>query len=150
MKRAAQYLDEQLKVFRSLGMAKPPKGWVRAIRDALGMTTEQLAQRMGVSQSRIPVIEQSERSGRTTVQSLERAAEAMGCHFVYAFVPERSLEKTMRERAEKIVDKQMRSVVQTMNLENQTVQNKRRYKELREKMIADLLDRPSLLWAQDE
>jgi len=54
---------------RPLGQrgARPPKGWLRAIRDALGMTTAQFAQRrLGVSQPRIIELEQSEVSGGVT------------------------------------------------------------------------------------
>src|SRR5437879_1289186 len=47
--RAARALDRRLDLLRSWNAAKPPHGWVRAIRDALGMTTRQYARRLGVS-----------------------------------------------------------------------------------------------------
>lgn len=63
--------------------ARPPRGWIKAIREALGMTTKQLAQRLGVVQSRIVAIEKAEVSGSITLDSLERAAHAPDCRLVY-------------------------------------------------------------------
>src|SRR5277367_1720480 len=77
----------------------PPKGWVRAIRDALGMTAGQLAERMKVTRQRIAAIEHSEVPGATTLDTLRRAAAAMDCTLVYAFVPTRPLEEIVRQKA---------------------------------------------------
>jgi DNA-binding transcriptional regulator YiaG len=54
MKDAIRHLDKRFAALRPLAKsARPPKGWLRAIRDALGMTTAQFASRLGVSQLRI-------------------------------------------------------------------------------------------------
>jgi predicted DNA-binding mobile mystery protein A len=83
MKDAIRHLDQRLKKMRALAaISRPPKGWARAIRDALGMTTAQLGKRLGVSQPRIVEIEQTEVSGTITLNSLQRTAEALGCRFV--------------------------------------------------------------------
>jgi len=55
---------------------RPPRGWVKAIREALGMTTRQLASRIGVGQSRVVDIEKGEMTGSITLDSLQRAARA--------------------------------------------------------------------------
>jgi DNA-binding transcriptional regulator YiaG len=34
--------------------ARPRKGWIRAIREALGMTPNQLANRMGITRQAVP------------------------------------------------------------------------------------------------
>ena len=41
-------------------LQRPPRGWVKAIREALGMTTGQLARRLGVSQRAVVLLERSE------------------------------------------------------------------------------------------
>ena len=43
MNDAIRHLDQRFRTLRPLAATqRPPKGWVRAIRDALGMTTAQL------------------------------------------------------------------------------------------------------------
>lgn len=110
------------------------------------MTTAQLAQRIGVSQPRIPVMEKAETSGSITLKSLERAAEAMGCSLVYTLVPLKPLAVTMRERAAVIADQQMTKVDQTMRLEDQQVMDRAIHRQLRENLVAELLRRPARLW----
>jgi predicted DNA-binding mobile mystery protein A len=147
MKAAIRHLDKRFTAFRPLARnPRPPKGWVRAVRDALGMTTAQLARRLGVSQPRIVELEQSEMSGSVTLHTLQRAAEALGCRLVYALVPERPLAEIVRERAEIVAERQAGAVEHTMRLENQAVQSKRARKELHRQLIENLLRRPARLW----
>lgn len=76
MKNDIWNLDKLLKPFLPVKRAKIPEcGWIRAIRDALGMTSQQLATRMGVTQPRITELEQAEAAGRVTLSSLQRAAD---------------------------------------------------------------------------
>ena len=119
-----EQLDRRLETLRPLAEAPmPARGWVRAIRNTLGMTTKQLAARMGVSQPRIIKLEKSEIDRSITLESLERAAEALGCRVIYALIPERPLGETLNERANKIAEQQLASVAQTMRLEAQGVTN---------------------------
>ena len=75
---ARRQLDKRLiTINKSDALARPPRGWVKAIREALGMTTAQLANRLGVVQSRVIAIEQSEAKGTITLNSLEKAAQAL-------------------------------------------------------------------------
>ncbi|MGO6762544.1 helix-turn-helix domain-containing protein, partial [Rhizobium ruizarguesonis] len=55
----------------------PPKGWVRALRDALGMTGAQLGTRIGVRPQTVEAIEKSEAAGTIQLNTLRRAAEAL-------------------------------------------------------------------------
>src|ERR1700733_8972783 len=120
MKDAIRHLDKRFAALRPIAKgARPPKGWLRAIRDALGMTTAQFARRLGVSQPRIIELEQSEVSGGVTLNTLQRAAEALGCRLVYALIPEQPLADTVRERAELVAQRQSAFVEHTMRLENQ-------------------------------
>lgn len=147
MKDAIRHLDQRFKALRPLLEAqRPPKGWVRAVRDALGMTTKQLAQRMGVAQPRITELEKAEMSGGITLTSLERAAEALGCRVVYAFVPECTLAERVKEQAERIADRQLAHVGQNMNLENQGVKDTKVRQEMRQHLIEELLRKPARLW----
>jgi predicted DNA-binding mobile mystery protein A len=147
MKEAIRHLDKRFAALRPFAKSqRPPKGWLRAIRDALGMTTAQFGRRLGVSQPRIIELEKSEVSGNVTLHTLQRAAEALGCRVVYALVPDKPLEETVRERAERVADLRASAVEHSMRLENQGVRDKSAARKLREQIIEDLSRRPARLW----
>ena len=147
MKDAIRHLDARFSSLRPLAQsARPPKGWLRAIRDALGMTTAQYARRLGVSQPRIIELEQSEISGGVTLNTLQRAAETLGCRLVYVLIPEKPLAETVSARAEFIAERQLKAVEQTMRLENQSVKDTTAAKDLRRQFVEELLRRPARLW----
>jgi predicted DNA-binding mobile mystery protein A len=148
MVAASDQLDRRFAELKPLARAaaRPARGWIRAIREALGMTTGQLAKRMNARQPRIIELERGEVSGNITVQSLERAAEALGCRFVYALVPVKPLSETVQERAAQVAEKQLASVEQTMRLEAQGVNDKKLRQEARQHLIQELLRRPARLW----
>ena len=147
MKEAIRNLDKRFASLRPLAKGqRPPRGWLRAIRDAMGLTTAQFARRLGVSQPRITAIEKAEANGTVTLHTLQRAAEALGCRFVYALVPERPLAETVHERAEFLALRRLEAVEHTMRLEDQSVKEKTAAKELRQQFIEELLRRPARLW----
>lgn len=77
----------------------PHPGWIRAIRDAIGMTGPQLARRLGITAQGLVSVERSEAQGRIQLNTLRRAAEAMDCVLVYALVPKTSLKAMVDHRA---------------------------------------------------
>nr|WP_295462527.1 mobile mystery protein A [Mesorhizobium sp.] len=118
--RARTRLDERLEVLRPADRFKvPPKGWVRALRDALGMTGAQLGARMGIRPQTVEAIEKSEAAGTIQLNTLRRAAEALDCTLVYALVPNTSLEAMVNARARKIAMRELQRVAHTMRLEAQ-------------------------------
>ena len=150
MKDAIRHLDKRFSSLRPLtGLQRPPRGWLRAIRDALGMTTAQYGKRLGVSQPRIVELEKSEQEGSVTLNTLQRAAEALGCRLVYVLVPERPLADVVTERAKFVAERQSRSIEHTMRLEDQAVKDKKAGRALREQAIEDLLKRPARLWDEE-
>jgi predicted DNA-binding mobile mystery protein A len=118
---ARKQLDRRLGPLREIALVAPPKGWIKAIRESLGMTVRQLAARMGVAPSRIPVIEKAEVTGSTTVKTLRHAAAALNCTFVYAFVPIEPLEDILRERVVQKARSDVSRLDHTMRLENQAL-----------------------------
>ncbi|WP_273241720.1 mobile mystery protein A [Hyphomonas atlantica corrig.] len=117
---ARKNLDRRLSKLDREAVAVPPFGWIRAIREALGMSPAQLAKRMGVSRPRINALEKAEKTDATTLKSLRQAAEAMDCTLVYAFVPNGSLEDIVEKRAQRLADERLLRLEHTMRLENQT------------------------------
>lgn len=136
--RALKALDARLAVPAGWQDARPQKGWLRAIRDALGMTMEQYAERLGVSQPRIVALEKSEVDETASIATLRRAAEALGCRFVYAVVPNQSLEQVLREQAIRTADQQIGRTNHTMRLEAQGVDDADLQKA-RERLVDDLM-----------
>lgn len=102
-------------------LATPRGGWVKAIREALGMSAAQLGERMGRSQTAISQLERSEQRKTVQLDSLERAAEALGCVVVYALVPRRSLETMINDQALKVASAHLSPVHHSMALERQAV-----------------------------
>ena len=78
---------------------RPACGWIRKIRDALGMSTMELAARLGVTRARVSQLEQAEVRGSIPLSSLERAAAALNCRVCYALVPAEPLEQMVRRQA---------------------------------------------------
>ena len=118
--RARQRLDERLQPLQPLDRFRPPpKGWVRAIRDALGMTGVQFASRLKIRPQSVEALERSEATGAIQLKTLRRAAEALDCTIVYALVPNSSLEDAVRAHARKIALRDLGRVAHTMKLEAQ-------------------------------
>jgi len=117
---ARKQLDQKLSKFAAIKQSQPPmRGWIRAIRDAIGMTGEQLARRIGVQKQRIVALEKGEVAGTVTINSMKRAAEAMDCIFVYALVPRDSLEANVERQARKYAEKMHAAIQHSMVLEQQ-------------------------------
>ena len=147
---ARQQLDKRLNILQNVDIsARPPRGWIKAIREALGMTTEQLGKRLGVSQPRAVGIEKAETSGSLTLESLERAARALDCRLVYALVPRKKLEFLVEDRARELAKKRLRTTSHSMALEDQRVDEADELEHLK-RLVQKLLEQPgSILW-EDE
>jgi predicted DNA-binding mobile mystery protein A len=122
---------------------------VKAIREALGMTADQLGRRMAVTKQRALELEESEARGAVTLESLERAAHALDCRLVYALVPRMPLDDIVQERATRLARKQLRATGHSMALEDQAVDPADEEEQLR-RLSQDLIDKSgSVLW-EDE
>jgi len=146
-RRAAEsraHLDERVKHFEPVWRyTAPVRGWIKAIREAVGMTTGQLARRLGVKQPSVVAIEQSEARGSIELATLRRVAEALECTLVYAFVPKKPLETMVRERARIFARRRRSPVEHSMLLEDQAVTGKDA-----EKYLDDIVreTNPRLFW----
>jgi len=127
---ARRHLDTRLSRLRSAPrQTKPAVGWIRAIRESLGMSSAQLAARMGVSQPRVTALEHGEAAESVTIKTLQRAAEALNCTLVYALVPNESLEQIVRHQARAVAAEHVAAAEHTMALEGQQVSDAEARKE---------------------
>ena len=141
-----QQLDKTLAPWRSLSFSRPTGGWLRAVRQAMGMTTRQLAKSVGVTQAAVVDAERTEARGDITLATLRRYAAALGCELNYALVPKRSLQEMIEERADGIAREQVSRVRHSMALEDQATSQEdmeRETEDLRRKLLAG---RRSRLW----
>jgi predicted DNA-binding mobile mystery protein A len=138
-------LDGQLAPLRTAqrkdAFRRPRRGWVRALRDAIGMNGRQLAERMGIARSHLAQLEDGELRGATSLRTMERAAAALGCEFVYAFVPKggTSLEAMLHERARKVAADLVQRVGTSMALEAQGVEDSKVRKKEVDRVAAELV-----------
>ena len=122
--QARAHLDERFKALEPSLLAPPVRGWIKAIREALGMTALQLAKRLNVKQPSIVALEQSEAKGTIELATLRRVAEALDCRLVYALVPNKPLEQTVGERALLFARRRLEPIEHSMALGDQKVQRK--------------------------
>lgn len=146
---ARKQLERRLAPLRDLNVVAPPRGWMRAIREALSMSTRQLAARMKAAPSRVPAIEKAEVSGATTIRTLREAAAAMNCTFVYAFVPTKPLDEILRDRAAQKAGRDIARLDHTMRLENQALLKSDLDDEQRRMIDLILSGSPRSLWDDD-
>jgi predicted DNA-binding mobile mystery protein A len=115
-------LDKQLSnIKHALSFTRPVYGWIKTLRNALGMTSSQFAKRMGITQARASAIEKGEIEDSLTLKTVKEAAEALNCRFVYFLLPEKKLEEIVKDQAVRFVKNNTKSVAHSMTLENQGI-----------------------------
>ena len=143
-KQMRKSYQKKFDLFKKNVMEIPPQGWVKTIRDFFGMTTTQLAKRLGVSQSRIVRLEQNEKN--TKISTMERIAQAINCEFVYAFVPREKIDDIIYNQVKKKALKILNKVNTNMVLENQLTQNNDTLDELIQELLNNNLSR---IWDEE-
>ncbi|VAW60571.1 hypothetical protein MNBD_GAMMA11-509 [hydrothermal vent metagenome] len=128
------------------GLSTPPEGWLCTARKALQMSGARLAERLGVSRAQVSKTEKSELSGRVTIKTMQKMAEAMECRFVYAIVPEKSVEEVITAQARKKAEAIVEYTHQHMMLEGQALSDRQIAFEV-ERLITNMVDQqPADFW----
>jgi predicted DNA-binding mobile mystery protein A len=144
--RSRELLDSHFDEWQPLrGLARPPRGWVRAIREALGMSAATLSERLGTTAGAVSRLEQSEAADRIRLDTLRRAADALGCDLVYLLVPRRPLTAVVRDRARELAHHQIIATEQTMRLEDQATG---KTSEMEDRLTEQLVKRGGL-WSRN-
>ena len=154
-----EQLDKKLTFLRDFAAAgTPSQGWIKAIREALGLSASRLGKRAGIDQSRISRLESAEKSGDLKLSSLQKIAKALNMKFVYGFVPEGTegtegtedtLEAMVREQAKKIALRRIETLEGTMRLEKQALSDEEQKRALNDMIEKILVDPPKDFWDQD-
>ena len=143
-----EQLDRKLKVFEKARKTPcPPTGWIKAIRLSLGMSLQQLADKLTITKQSVQEIETREKEGSITLKSLKETANALDMQLVYALVPKDGtlddlIERKARELAIHIVSR----TSNTMKLEVQENSKERLKKALVERTAIIKDEMPKTLW----
>ena len=135
---------EPLKIFAASGM--PKQGWIKAMRDALGLSARQLGKKVGLDQSRISRLEAAEKDGNLKLSSLQKISNGLGMKFVYGFVPAEPLEEMVKAQAKRIALKKLKQLNNTMRLEKQELSGDEQKKALGDMIEKICVDQPKDFW----
>ena len=141
-----EQLDKQLSATTNLWSFPSHKSWIKVLREALGMTTNQLAQRMGISQPRVIQLEKAEPAGNLKLSTMENVAEGLGMKFIYGFVSKEGLESMVREQARRIAIQRLGRLDRTMRLEQQGLSEEDKKAALEDMVDRILLEEEKELW----
>ncbi len=124
----------------------PERGWLKEIREALGLTERQQAGRVGVTGAALHKSEQSEADERISLGQLRKMADHLDCDLVYALVPRKPLTEVVQSRAQQLANEEVRGVAHTMSLEDQRPTDERIQKQVARRSEELLRGKWSELW----
>lgn len=117
-----QQMDALLSSWKSAQLcARPKSGWVRAVRETLGMSAAAFARRLGISHAGVRKLEASEASDVITLATLRKLAQALDCELQYALVPRTSLTQQIQDRAHAVANEKLLPIAYSMALEDQAM-----------------------------
>lgn len=120
---------------------RPSVGWIKAIRESLGMSASAFARKLGITPSSIAKLEKAEADEKITLASLRKLANALNCELQYTLVPRKSLEEILWERAITVAKEHLHPISHSMSLENQSVSQSANDKQL-DLLAKEILDGP--------
>jgi len=120
---------------------RPSIGWVKAIRESLGMSASALARKLEVTPHGIAKLEKSEADERITLASLRKLANALDCELQYTLVPRMPLKEILLERALTVAQERLRPISHSMSLEDQSLEEEATQKQL-QILAKEILDGP--------
>ncbi len=143
-----QQLDKRIELLSQvLRYPNPVTGWIRAVRSALGMTLQQLADKLSISKQGLSDLELREKEGAITIKSLREIANALDMELVYGLVPkEKSLEKHIDKKARELAKRIVLRTSNTMKLEDQEVSEERLLRAIEERTEILKYELPKSLW----
>jgi predicted DNA-binding mobile mystery protein A len=119
-----QQIHDQLSIWKACALSpRPGSGWVRAIRESVGMSAAAFARRLGMSHAGVRKLESSEASDAITLASLRKLAAALDCELQYALVPRTSLKEMVQRQAETVARERLLPIAHSMALEDQAVED---------------------------
>ncbi len=146
-----QQLNHKMMVFATLtGTQAPASGWIKAIRKAIGMSMQQLGNKLSITRQSILETETRETEGSITIKSLREVAKALDMQLVYGFVPnDGSLDALIEKKAMELATKIVMRTSNSMKLEDQENSRERIEKAIQERTEMIKKEMPKILWDQN-
>jgi predicted DNA-binding mobile mystery protein A len=143
-----QQLNDKMLVFAALKkIVPPPTGWINAIRKALGMSLQQLGNKVAVTKQSLQNMEKREIEGAITLKTLRDVANALDMELVYGFVPkDGTIHALIDRKAMELATKIVLRTSNTMKLEDQSNTDERIQKAIIERANAIKIEMPKILW----
>ena len=143
-----QQLNSKMLAYASLQkVTPPPTGWIKAIRNAIGMSMQQLGNRLTITKQSVQDIERREKDGSISIKALREAARALDMQLVYGFVPnDGSLEALIDRKAKELATQIVQRTSNSMKLEDQENSNQRIEKAIEERATIIKNEMPKTLW----
>ena len=139
-------LDQRFQRERGNFSQPPSEGWIRTIREGLGMSLTQLAKKLGVTRQGMRQIEVSEKKGTLTLSTLKKIADALNCEMRVSLIPRESLETMVHNRARARAKEIVQRTHLQMSLENQGTDSEFQEGQV-EEIAKDLIRNPGRrLW----
>lgn len=147
-KLVLEQTSNKLKPFQSLlSIQQQPLGWINTIRTAINMSLAQAGKKVGMTAQGVRALEQREKSGAITLQSLREIAEALDMQLVYAIIPKQG---TLEEMVDRKTEDKAREIVNrtstSMALEDQENAKGRLMNAYTEKKNELKTEMPKFLW----
>jgi len=125
----------------------PSTGWIKAIRTSIGMSMQQLGNKLNISKQGVLDIERREKDGSISIKSLREVAHVMDMKLVYGFIPlDGTLDALIEKKAKELAKQIVMRTAHTMQLEDQANSNKRIEAAIRERTAAIQNEMPKILW----
>ena len=143
-----QQLNGKMLAYASIQkVVPPPTGWIKAIRNAIGMSMLQLGNRLSITKQSVQDIERREKDGSITIKALREAARALDMQLIYGFVPkDGSLELLIERKAKELATQIVMRTNNTMKLEDQENTRQRIETAIKERTTIIKTEMPKTLW----
>lgn len=103
--RARLELERQIRPYRrARASSRPPEGWLRAMRLAMGFPVEQIAKGMEFTPRMVFQMERAEMKETITLNRLRKMARALECDLVYGLAP---WHRSITDRALELVEQDL-------------------------------------------
>lgn len=143
-----EQLESKIKTFSpATAIINPPTGWIKAVRLTLGITLQQLANRISITKQSVQEMEKREQNGAISLRSLREAARALDMELVYGFVPkDGTLEALIDRKARELATKIVLRTSNTMKLEDQENSEERIRMAIEDRTYMLKQEMPKVLW----
>jgi len=143
-----EQLDRKLRGFNTAAqVTPPPTGWLKAVRVSLGMSLQQLADKLSITKQSVQEIETREKEGNITIKTLKDTASALDMQLVYGFVPkDGTLDDLIERKAKELAIRIVSRTSNTMKLEDQENSKQRIKKAIEERTAIIKNEMPKMLW----